>query len=188
MDWRRKTYVGTSKRDANFPGRLDLECPSCMMQAETIIDFFGQPGKQFLLFYHPARPTAFTTPPPFLRALLARREKGGDQPEVRASAERRDVCVVCRVSCAAFWADRTGLAVVQGRYPLYSLDAGMIAPTAYERLAWGSALVGVGGLGLHPRYRFGFFRRMSCVSCRSPDGSSLSSSLSSTGRNRGHSV
>ena len=72
-----------------------------MMQAETIIDFFGQPGKQFLLFYHPARPTAITTPPPFLRALLARREKGSDQPEVRASAERRDVscvsCVVCRV-------------------------------------------------------------------------------------------
>jgi hypothetical protein len=47
--------------------------------------------------------------------------------------------------------------VVQGRYPLYSLDAGMIAPTAYERLAWGSALVGVGGLGLHPRYRFDCF-------------------------------
>lgn len=122
-----KTYVGTSKRDANFPSRLDLECPSCMMQAETIIDFFGHPGKQFLLFYHPARPTAPTKPPaaarapPFLRSLLARREKGSDQPE--------------------------------GRYPLYSLDAGMIAPTAYERLAWGSALVGVGGLGLHPRYR-----------------------------------
>jgi hypothetical protein len=110
-----KTYVGTSQKDANFPSRLDLECPSCMMQAETIIDFFGQPGKQFLLFYSPHTPS-FSSPP-----LTTRKEKGSSTKE--------------------------------GRYPLYSLDAGMVAPTAYERLALGTSLVGVGLFGLTPSYR-----------------------------------
>jgi hypothetical protein len=83
----RNKYVGTSKKDANFPSRLDLECPSCMMQAETIIDFFGQPGKEFFLFYHPRPPSAPLPLPPasLWRTLTTRKAKDSTQQEVQAT-------------------------------------------------------------------------------------------------------
>lgn len=73
MNGGRKRYVGTSKKDANFPSRLDIGCPSCMKQAEAIIGFFGQPNKEFLLFYEP-RPS---------KLLGSRKEKDSQTVEVR---------------------------------------------------------------------------------------------------------
>jgi len=108
-----KTYMGTSSKDANFPSRLDLECPSCMRQAQAIVDFFGKPGKPFLLFYHPQPPRA---------RLTARRAKHNNNKD-------------------------------EGRYPLYCLDSGIVAPWSYEHLAWGTSLVGVGLLETIPRFR-----------------------------------
>jgi hypothetical protein len=132
-------YVGSSRRDPNFPTSLDLRCPACVIQAAAIQYYFGREGQQFDLFYHPSPPSI-----PFITT----RQKLDPPPSQNNNTQNNN-------------RDQNRNTFVkfgrEGIVPLYTMDPGYVPPESYERLMIGLSSFGLGSLALSKNWSKNMF-------------------------------
>ncbi len=158
-------FIHSPKHYYNL-GLFYSRCPSCMIQAETIVDVFGKEGNKFKLFYHPSPPRflLFTrrraeTPNSFegklaLWCLTCDKSNNPTTTTIVVMLYLFNLILhLCFLSLVLIMFANNNNNNNKGPYPMYTLDRGFIAQKSYEHLSIGSFFLGFGTLAFNPSYR-----------------------------------